>query len=581
MTDGRPSAPRVPVVALLLGGLAVGLLSFALARSEPGYALVDDSLARAVAELGAGCALIAVGIVSWMRRPESRFGILLALAGVGWLVAEWNNPGIGSSLGFTIGLALYAIAPPLVAHAALSYPDGRLSSRIDRLVVTLAYVGAVVVLGLGPALFFDPDAAGCAQCPGNLLLVDGSAGRFEGLNQAGIDVGLVWASGLAALLIGRLVRSTDALRRLIWPVVVAATAYLVLVAADFAHSLDRGLLSNDATDIDLRLAQAMALLALSFGVVWSWVRARHTRAEVARLVVDLAHSPVPGGLRDALADTLGDPTIELAYRLPDGRLVDANGRTPTLGSDVTALVRDGREVALLSHRSGLLDDPGLAEEVAAAARLVLENERLRAQAGAQLEDLRASRARVIAAGDAERRRLERDLHDGAQQRLVGLSLSLRLARSGLGTEPDPSLVLRIEEADGELRTALAELREVAHGIFPAVLADEGLGAALEAFAEDGAIPIELTELPDGRFDASVEAAAYFVVSETHRGAAPSRLRIGAARNGARLVVEVEADCAPADLTEVEDRVGALDGTIALVREPGGGVTVRAEIPCES
>jgi signal transduction histidine kinase len=581
MTDGRPSAPSVPVLALLLGGLAVGLFSFALARSEPGYALVDDSLARAVAELGAGCALIAVGIVSWMRRPESRFGILLALAGVGWLVAEWNNPGIGSSLGFTIGLALYAIAPPLVAHAALSYPDGRLSSRIDRLVVTLAYVGAAVVLGLGPALFFDPDAAGCAQCPGNLVLVDGSAGRFEGLNQAGIDVGLVWASGLAALLIGRLVRSTDALRRLIWPVVVAATAYLVLVAADFGHSLDRGLLSNDATDIDLRLAQAVALLALSFGVVWSWVGARHTRAEVARLVVELAHSPVPGGLRDALADTLGDPTIELAYRLPDGRLVDANGRTPTLGSDVTALVRDGREVALLSHRSGLLDDPGLAEEVAAAARLVLENERLRAQARAQLEDLRASRARVIAAGDAERRRLERDLHDGAQQRLVGLSLSLRLARSGLGTEPDPSLVLRIEEADGELRTALAELREVAHGIFPAVLADEGLGAALEAFAEDGAIPIELTELPDGRFDASVEAAAYFVVSETHRGAAPSRLRIGAARNGARLVVEVEADRAPADLTEVEDRVGALDGTIALVREPGGGVTVRAEIPCES
>ena len=516
-----------------------------------------------------------------MRRPESRFGILLALAGIGWFLAEWNNPEIGSSLGFTIGLVLYAVAPAIVAHAALSYPDGRLSSRIDRLAVTLAYVGAVVVLGLGPALSFDPAAAGCGQCPENLLLVDGSAGRFEDLNQAGIDFGLVWSLGLAALLIVRLVRSTAAFRRLIWPVVVAAVVYLGLVAAVLAHSLDRGLLSNDATDVDLRLAQAGALLALAAGVVWSWARARQTRAEVARLVVELANSPVPGGLRDALANTLGDPTIELAYPLGDGKLVDASGRTVTLGSDVTALVRDGREVALLSHRAGLLDDPGLAEEVAAAARLVLENERLRAQAGAQLEDLRASRARVIATGDAERRRLERDLHDGAQQRLVSLSLALRLARSRLEAEADPSLLSRIEQADGDLRTALADLREVAHGIFPAVLADEGLGAALEAFAEDGAIPIELTGVPEGRFDPSVEAAAYFVVSETTRGAVPGWLRIGAQRNAARLVVEVETDDAPADLTEVEDRVGALDGTTVLVRESDGRVTVRAEIPCES
>jgi signal transduction histidine kinase len=581
MRRGRTAAPRAPLLVLLLGGLAVGAFSFALVRTEPGYALVGDSLARAAAELGAGYALVTVGIVSWMRRPESRFGILLALAGVGWFLAEWNNPGIASSLGFTSGLTFYAVAPALVAHAALSYPDGRLSSRIDRVGVAAAYVGSVVVLGLGPALSFDPAAVGCAQCPENLLLIDGSPARFEDLNQAGIDLGLAWALGLATLLMVRLIRSTAARRRLIWPVVVAATAYLGLVAMGFAHSLDRGLLSNDATDIDLRLAQAGALLALSFGVAWSWARAHRTRAEVATLVVELAHSPAPGGLRDALADTLGDPTIELAYPLADGKLVDASGRTVRLGSDVTALVRDGREVALLSHRSGLLDDPGLAEEVAAAARLVLENERLRAQAGAQLEDLRASRARVIATGDAERRRLERDLHDGAQQRLVGLSLSLRLARSGLGSGPDPSLVLRIEEADDELRTALAELREVAHGIFPAVLADEGLGAALEAFAEDGAIPIELTALPEERFDASVEAAAYFVVSETNRGAAPSWLRIGATRSGARLVVEVEADRAPADLIDVEDRVGALDGTVALVRGPGGGVTVRAEIPCES
>ena len=247
--------------------------------------------------------------------------------------------------------------------------------------------------------------------------------------------------------------------------------------------------------------------------------------------------------------------------------------------ETTALVRDGEEVALLAHRAGLFDDPGLGEEVAAAARLALANERLRAEAGAQLKDLRASRARVIAAGDTERRRLERDLHDGAQQRLVGLSLSLRLARSGLG--PEPSLVERLDQAEQELRSALAELRDVAHGIFPAVLADEGLAAALEAFAEEAAIPVELSDLPERRFETAVETAAYFVVSETARSADPSRLRITATAPAGRLELEVEGDGDLDELVEVEDRVGALDGTVVLSREPGGRFTVRAEIPCES
>jgi signal transduction histidine kinase len=581
VTRGWISAPRAPLLVLLVGGVAVGAFTFALVRNQPGYALVDDSIARAVAELVAGYALIAVGTVSWMRRPESRFGALLAVAGLGWFLAEWNNPEIGSSLGFSVGLALYAVAPALVAHAALSYPDGRLSSHVDRLAVTVAYLGAAVVLGLLPAVFFDPSAAGCAQCPKNLLLVHGSAGSVEDLDQAGVDLGLAWSVGLAALLALRFIRSTAALRRLIWPVLVAGTAYLGLVAVDFAHSLDRGFLGTDATDMDLRLAEAGTLLALSLGVAWSWVRARNTRAEVARLVVELSQSPVPGGLRDALADTLGDPTIELAYTLEDGQLVDARGRAVSVQGEATALVRDGQEVALLSHRAGLLDDPGLAEEVAAAARLALENERLHAQAGAQLEDLRASRARVIATGDSERRRLERDLHDGAQQRLVGLSLSLRLARSGLGPEPAPSLVAPLEEADRELRTALAELRDVAHGIFPAVLADEGLAAALEAFAEEAPIPIELSDLPEGRFDTAVEAGAYFVVSETVRAAGPSRLRITATTRGGRLELEVDGNGGLDELVELEDRVGALDGTVVLAREPGGRFTVREEIPCES
>ena len=157
------------------------------------------------------------------------------------------------------------------------------------------------------------------------------------------------------------------------------------------------------------------------------------------------------------------------------------------------------------------------EEVASAARLALENERLQAEARAQLEDLRSSRARIIEAGDAERRRLERDLHDGAQQRLVGLSLALRLVRRELGA--DRQLVARLDEAEAELAPAVAELRELAHGIHPAVLSDEGLAAAVEALAEDAPASHRRDCRRSGSL-APVETAAYLVVAEAREGRAP-------------------------------------------------------------
>jgi signal transduction histidine kinase len=569
---------RLLRVAAWPAGITFGVLSLAIARNEPSYSFAGQSTVRAAAELGAGWALLATGLVAWARRPGSRFGALVAAASFGWFLVEWNNPGIGSPVGFAMGLTLYAVAPPLVAHAALAYPAGRLSFRLDRLGLAAAYAGGVLVLGLLPALFFDPQAHGCGECPSNLVAHD-SPHLFDGLNRVGVYAGLAWSLALIVLLALRLVRSSAALRQLVWPVLFAAGAYLSLVAADFAHSLGRGTLGNDPTDRDLWLAEAATLVALALGVAWSWVRGLRMRGAVARLVVDLSAAPPPGGLREMLAESLGDPSLELAYPLRDGRLVDARGRPLASEGEVTALVRGAQELALLWHRPGLLDDPGLVEEVAAAARLALENERLQAEAQAQLEDLRASRVRVIATGDAERRRLERDLHDGAQQRLVGLSLSLRHARSRLGPDPDPAPLARVEEAEAELRRVLADLRELAHGIFPAVLADEGLAAALEALAEDAQIPIQITALPDERLDAPVEAAAYFVVSETVKRSTASALNVGAAQRDRLLVIEIEGDGAPQEIVDLEDRVGALDGTLEIVRKGGGRVTIRAEIPC--
>ena len=529
----------------------------------------------------AGWALLAIGLAARARRPDSRFGALLAAAAFGWFLVEWNNPGVGSALAFALGLTLYAVAAPIVAHAALAYPGGRLESGLDRLAIAAAYLGTVVMLGLLPALLFDPAAQGCGDCPRNLLLLHGSPHAYDELNRIGVYAGIAWSLALIALLAVRLVRSTPALRRLVGPALAAAAVYLGAIAWDFVHSLDRGMLGNDQTDRRLWLAEGVALIALALGVLWGWMRRRRTRAAVAQLVVQLAESPAPAGLGALLAETLDDPSLELAYPLPDGRLVDARGRAVTPHAEVTSLARGGHEIALLLHRPGLLDDPGLVEEVASAARLALDNERLQAETQAQLEDLRGSRARVIATGDAERRRLERDLHDGVQQRLVGLSLALRLASSRLGPDADPERLAQIEDAQSELTAALAELRELAHGIFPAVLADEGLAAALDALTEDAPIPIELTALPDVRVDPAAEAAAYFVVSEIIRQGNARALIVEVVHRDRRLVVEVEGDGALEDIVGLDERVVALDGTLTVVREDDTQVRIRAEIPCES
>ena len=464
----------------------------------------------------------------------------------------------------------------------LAYPSGRLASWGERATVVVAIVGAVVVLGFLPALFFDPASQGCAQCPDNLLLAADNPDASEKLYRAGVYAGLAWSLLLIAASGWRLARSTGPRRRIVAPVVLVGSAYLGLVAAGFAASLDRGFLGSGELERGLWLAQAGALAALTLAVAWGWVRARRTRASLTRLVIDLGKSASEGGLRDVLAGTLGDPRLLVGYPVGDGRLVDAHGRPVEAAADqsTTPIVSDGRVVAMIAHRAGLLDDPELAGEVAAAARLVLENERLQAEVRAQLEDLRASRARIVEAGDAERRRLERDLHDGAQQRLVGLSLSLRLLRSRLSADTDRTLIARIDRADAELRTAMADLRSLAHGLFPAVLADEGLAAAVEALAEEARVPLRLGELPEGRFPAAVESAAYAIVAESARAAA-GPLAVRGGRTNGLLRIEVDTPDRVADLTGLEDRIGALDGRLAVDRTAEGRVRICAEIPCGS
>ena len=597
---------RLGLAPLAAIGIAFGFASLLEARSAPGGSFAGTSTPAAVAELAAGWSLIAAGVVESRHRRTRRAGVLLAAAGIGWFFADWNNPGVGSPAAFTFGLIVYGLAAPLVAHAALAYPKGRLDARPDARVLLFAYAGAGLVLGLLPGVFFDPGRQGCGLCPANLALLRSEPYLVSNLQRAGLVLGLGWTAALIAVGARRLVKASVPLRRMLWPVLAPAGCYLALVGADFAHSLPRGSLSNDPVEYRLWLGEAALLVLMALGVSWAWVREWRTRSAVVRLVMAAEQSPPSGGLRDILSETLGDGGLELAYTVGEPpRHVGADGRRvnvePGDGEAATPLVQQGRTVAILRHRAGLLDDPGLVRQVVAAARLAMENERLQAEVLAQLEDLRAAQARIVATGDAERRRLERDLHDGAQQRLVGLSLALRLARSQPGTAlgaqhspaPAPALTALIDQADRELRLAIDELRELAHGIYPAVLADEGLAAAVEALADRSPIPVTIGDLPLERLAAPVEAAGYFLIAQATELiavlAGAQGVTIDAKHHGNLLIIAVAEDGTAkpgkelhARLPELSGRVGALGGKLRIDDAPGvSGLTITGEIPCGS
>jgi signal transduction histidine kinase len=282
--------------------------------------------------------------------------------------------------------------------------------------------------------------------------------------------------------------------------------------------------------------------------------------------------------------------------LPErGSYVDSRGRPfelPPPDSDraVTVLGPADAPVAALMHDPVLLERGGLLEAAGAAARLALENERLQAELRAQLAELRASRARIVQAGDDERRRLERNLHDGAQQRLLGLGLALQLARAKVGIEANGGAEL-LSEAEDELRRALDELRELARGIHPAILTDQGLGPALRSLAERSLVPVAIA-VPGDRLEEPIEAAAYFLVSESLANAAKyayaSAVRVNVSRRNGVTIVDVDDDgvggADPAigsGLRGLSDRVQALDGTFRLDSPPGGGTHIHAVIPCAS
>jgi len=547
-------------------------------------------------ELVAGWGLVAAGLATWQLRPGVT-GPLVVAAGVAWFAPDLVGWEGGPALARSVGMLAAGIWLPLLVHAVLAFPQRGLGSVPARVLVASVYAETVLV-GIGRALFRDPfDDPNCwSNCSDNSFLVHPGADIARAL----VWLDLRFAIALAAVFVGlvalRLIEATGPARRVLAPVLVGGAAVTVIHGASAIALLVTPLEDPRATTFAaLFVGECLAVASVSLALGWTLLRARRAREVVERLAVELAEIPQPGGLESALARATGDSTLTIVYRLRGSeRYVDSEGRatpvpSPSAGRAVTSIVRDGRPVALIEHDQAVLDET-FESQIGSAARLSVENERLEAEALAQLIELRESRARIVLAGDEARRRLERDLHDGAQQRLVALSFALRLARNQLGAGADGGAMDALAEADRELAAALAAVRGVANGLFPATLESAGLAAAVEELAELSSIRLEIEAVPDRRLPAGVETAAYDVIREAVENAAmhaeATTITVSAVCRADAVVVETADDgVGGADpsrgvgLREVADRVGALGGRLGVLSPLGGGTRIEAVIPC--
>jgi signal transduction histidine kinase len=366
-----------------------------------------------------------------------------------------------------------------------------------------------------------------------------------------------------------------------------------LCAVLYATSLATQLLGSPSAPLVWLLDAA--LVTVPAALAWGLLRSRLARGELADLFREL------GTLRGArleagLAKVLGDPGLVLAYRVPGERAyLDGGGQPvalPAPGGDrvATPVERDGRELGMLVYDASLDDDPELVEAVAGAAAITLDDARLQAESADRLAELRASRERIVAAGDAERRRLERNLHDGAQQRLVSVALQMRMARSRIPTDPELAMEL-LTSAGDELSQSLEELRELARGIHPAVL-NHGLKAALQSLASRAGVPTKVAFESPGHLPEQIELAAYFVACEALANVAKyaqaTKASVRVSRRNGLATIEVADDgiggadeTAGTGLQGLADRVAALDGTLRILSPPHAGTVVTAELPCAS
>jgi signal transduction histidine kinase len=582
-----PGLRRALLALFALGILFAGLdVALVLASQHEDQKIVTAILAPVI-----GLSFIGTGVFAWWRRPLNRFGLLMTGVGFAWFLAglaESNNPTV-----FTLGSYVEPLYLVIVIQMVLAFPTGRLETLGQRVTIIAGYL---VVLAVRLPFFLlggDIGSDLSGRVPDNVLAI-WHTDLADVFDYTSTFLAIVILVATLVLLVQKRRVATVPQRRALAPMLWTGLALAAFLGMSFLFDLFG--LPDEMSNVASLLA-LIAFAVLPYAFLAGLVRSRYSRAgAVGELIERLNNPEADRSLGLALADALGDRSLKLVYWRPSaGHYVTYDGRPVTLpepgsGRAVTEVEREGIRVGAIIHDASLADEPGLVRAVAASAALALENERLEAELRARLDELQTSRSRLVEVSMFERRRLERDLHDGAQQRLVALSLQLGLAQRRLDDGDGTAAASMLDAARDELARALEELRELARGIHPAVLTDRGLEAALEALAERTPLPVSLDQMPAERLPAPVEAAAYFVVAEAltnvARYAKASSAEVRIARNSGYAVVEVRDDgvggADPATgtgLRGLADRLAALDGRLEVHSPPGEGTTVRAEVPC--
>jgi signal transduction histidine kinase len=535
-----PESRRWLAVLLVAVAVALGVVAYrAQIRASSPHTW-------AAASVAIGCSFVLAGVAAWLRRPANRLGPLMLAAGLAYLARQLRFS--ENALPFTVFFLLADLSFALVGHSVLAYPSGRVAGRWSRRLVVVGYA-TVIAFPLGILLLHGTGQLTSPFPQRSLLSVADNAHAVKLLQrtETAVFYGLLACLFIVAIG-GRLLRATPRARRMLAPLLLAAVA----LALRSAYECFRTFVNQQPLAYPyLFWWQVVAFIALPLALLAGMLRARLARANVSELVVALDRAPAtPQTLREELGRALADPSLELYFWLPErGEFVDPSGVAVSLPSEdggraVTTLQHEDEPLAAILYDPSLLDEPELVEAAGAAARLALENARLHAQTRAQLLQVRESRRRIASAADDERRRIERNLHDGAQNRLLALALELSAAQRRLGTEADPEVERLLAASVEELQSTVEELRTLARGLHPTVLTEYGLSAALEALTHRSPVPVRL-DILDERLPAQVEAAAYFVASEALsnvvKHADAERASIGARREGRWLVVDVADD----------------------------------------
>jgi signal transduction histidine kinase len=587
--------PRWQLVVAIVAVLAAAMTVWVTARADflahPGWLAVQK------ADFVLGPSLI--GLYWVRRRPHSRFAVILI--GFGFVGALYTLQSASDPWLYSAGLVWENVVGLAAYVLILTFPTGRLDGRAPKAIlaatVGLATIPAIVILLLLPQVNAGGSISGCrVQCPTNALAITSDPALalelWEIFRYAVIGV----AVATAALLISRLWRGTPPQRRAL---AIGAPIALVFLALQVVFHV-QALVAPEATELGQIVAWAFAgaRAAIWYGFLAALIAAQlFAGRALQRLVQQTQQRPSRSQLEATLRAPLGDPRLRLAFW--DENLhawTDTDGTTrlerpaAASGLALTVIEDRGTPAAALIHDAQLDDDPELLQAAGAIALITAKNVELDTAWNSALRNLRESRARLVQAGDLERRKLERDLHDGVQQRLVALGIDVTLARERAKT--DPELDERLEQIARELDDTLDELREVAHGLYPPILSDWGLVPALERVTRRSPTAITMRAGDIGRYPPEIESAVYHccheAIQNATKHAGPSaRITVELREHDHELTFRVSDDGPGFDLAQpvsssglrnIRDRIGALDGHISIVTAPGQGTAVAGSVP---